>query len=71
MESLRSDEMTKLDSRLAALEPSQRDMVETLSRQLLAKMLHEPTVRLKEHAGTVQGQRMADALRTLFDLDER
>ena len=70
MESMRSDEMAKLDTRLAALDPAHREMVETLSRQLLAKLLHEPTVRLKEHAGTVQGQRMADALRTLFDLDE-
>ena len=70
MESMRTDEVAKLDTRLAALDPVHREMVETLSRQLLAKLLHEPTVRLKEHAGTVQGQRMADALRTLFDLDE-
>lgn len=71
VEDMRADEMTKVDARLAALNPADRDLVETLSRQLLAKVLHGPTVRLKEHAGTVRGQRMADALRVLFDLDEQ
>ena len=67
---MRADEMSKLEARLAALGPADRELVETLSRKLLAKVLHGPTVRLKENAGTVRGQRMADALRVLFDLDE-
>ena len=35
---------------------------------MLAKLLHEPTVRLKDTAGSVQGERLADSLRELFDL---
>jgi glutamyl-tRNA reductase len=35
---------------------------------LLGKLLHEPTVRLKDAAGTPQGERLAAAVRHLFDL---
>ncbi len=42
--------------------------VEALTRGVLAKLLHEPTVRLKDAAGTPRGDRLADALRELFDL---
>ena len=42
--------------------------LDALSKGLVAKLLHEPTVRLKDAAGTVRGERLADALRELFDL---
>lgn len=44
------------------------DAVERLTRRIVAKLLHEPTVRLKQEAGTPRGERLAEALRTLFDL---
>ena len=34
----------------------------------LAKLLHEPTVRLKDAAGTPRGERLSESLRHLFDL---
>ncbi len=68
-EQLRADEMSKLTAKVL-FSDEQRDAVETMTRQLMAKLMHEPTVRLKENAATVKGQRMADALRTLFDLDQ-
>ena len=34
----------------------------------MAKLLHEPTVSLKDAAGTPKGERLADALRDLFSL---
>jgi glutamyl-tRNA reductase len=43
-------------------------MVEALTRGIVAKLLHEPTVRLKDAAGTAKGDRLADTLRDLFDL---
>ena len=67
---MRTDQLARFDSRLADLTPDQHEAVEALTKQLVAKLLHEPTVRLKEHAGTVRGNRMADALRALFQLDE-
>jgi glutamyl-tRNA reductase len=35
---------------------------------MIAKLLHEPTVQIKDAAGSPRGERLADALRTLFDL---
>jgi glutamyl-tRNA reductase len=69
IEALRSEEVTRLLVR-GDFTPAQTEAIETMTKQMVAKMLHEPTVRLKEQAGTVKGQRMADALRTLFGLDE-
>lgn len=70
VERIRCDQLARFDNRLADLTSEQHQVVEALTKQLVAKLLHEPTVRLKEHAGTVRGGRMADALRSLFDLDE-
>jgi glutamyl-tRNA reductase len=35
---------------------------------MVAKLLHQPTVVLKDAAGTPRGERLVEALRTLFDL---
>jgi glutamyl-tRNA reductase len=35
---------------------------------VIGKMLYRPTVRLKDAAGSARGERLADALRDLFDL---
>ena len=42
--------------------------VDALTRAIIAKLLHEPSVRLKSQAGTPQGERNAAAMRDLFDL---
>lgn len=67
-EDLRSAELERYAARLDGLEPAQREAVEGLTRSLLAKVLHEPTVRLKDAAGSPSGERLAAALRALFDL---
>ena len=67
-EEVRVSEMERHAKRLAELTPEQIEAVESLARGITAKLLHEPTVRLKENAGTPQGERLADALRDLFDL---
>ena len=36
----------------------------------MAKLLHEPSVALKDAAGTPRGDRLVAALRELFDLDD-
>ncbi len=45
-----------------------RDAVEALTKAIVSKLLHEPSVRLKTGAGTPQGDRNAAAVRDLFDL---
>ena len=46
----------------------EREAVESLTRAIVAKLLHEPSVRLKAQAGTPQGERNAVTMRDLFDL---
>lgn len=67
-EELRTGEIDRFRSRLGELDEGQLEAVDGLTRALLAKLLHEPTVRLKEAAGTPRGDRLAEALRALFDL---
>jgi glutamyl-tRNA reductase len=67
-EAFRLAELERQRGRIAALDPKQREAVEAVTRGVLAKLLHEPTVRLKDAAGTAKGERLSDALRELFDL---
>lgn len=67
-ETLRQSELDRLASRLGDLDERQRAAVESLTRGLIAKLLHEPTVRLKDEAGTPRGERLAEAIQVLFGL---
>lgn len=67
-EIVRQAELERFAKRLASLEPGQRDAVEALSKGIVAKLLHQLSVRLKDDAGTPQGERNAAAVRDLFDL---
>lgn len=67
-EHLRAAELERFAPRLEGLDPKQLEAVETLTKALLAKLLHEPTVRLKKAAGSPGGERLAESLRALFDL---
>jgi glutamyl-tRNA reductase len=68
VDELRQAELAKNNIRLDGLDDGQREVVEAVTRNVLAKVLHEPTVRLKEAAGSPRGERLADSLRDLFDL---
>jgi glutamyl-tRNA reductase len=59
-EEIRSEELARAGSRLADLSPRERETVETLTAQIVNKLLHAPTVRAKE-AGS-------EPLRDLFAL---
>ena len=67
-ERIRSAELERFASKLATLEPAERAAVEALSKGIVAKLLHQPSVRLKDDAGTPQGERNSAAVRDLFDL---
>jgi glutamyl-tRNA reductase len=68
LESLRVDELERHRAQLADLSEEEWDHVDQATRAALAKMLHEPTMLLKEAAGTPRGERLVEALRILFDL---
>jgi glutamyl-tRNA reductase len=66
---IRQAELDRFEGRLQGLDERQRAAVESLAKGLVNKMLHRPTLSLKEHAGSPTGDRLAEALRQLYDLD--
>jgi glutamyl-tRNA reductase len=68
LESLRVAELERHRAQLADLDESEWEQVDAATKAALAKMLHEPTILLKETAGTPRGERLVEALRILFDL---
>ncbi len=67
-EAVRQSELERLGKRLGPLDDKQREALDALTVGIVKKLLHEPTVRLREASGTHQGDRLAKALRELFDL---
>jgi glutamyl-tRNA reductase len=68
LESLREAELERHRAQLADLSEAEWEQVDAATRGALAKLLHEPTMLLKETAGTPRGERLVEALRILFDL---
>jgi glutamyl-tRNA reductase len=62
-------ELARLDGRLPTLDPADRSEVADAVRRAVEKVLHAPTVRVKELASMPGGDQYAAALRELFDLD--
>jgi glutamyl-tRNA reductase len=67
-EEIRVAELARLERRLGRLDDAQRAAVEALTRGIVQKLLHGPSVLLREQAGTPQGERNAAAVADLFDL---
>jgi glutamyl-tRNA reductase len=67
-ESIRQAEMRRFARRLGGLDETQARAVEALTKGIVAKLLHDPTVNLKAGVGTPAGEQLARALRQLFDL---
>jgi glutamyl-tRNA reductase len=68
-EEIRAGELARAAGRLADLSPAERRSVESLTAQIVAKLLHAPTVRAKEAAGRDENM-YADALLHLFALND-
>jgi glutamyl-tRNA reductase len=66
-------ELARLAGRLSAdgLSGHALDEIGQTVRRVVDKLLHAPTVRVKELAGSPGGEEYAAALRVLFDLDPR
>jgi glutamyl-tRNA reductase len=63
------NEMLRLSSRLPDLDRSIREELERTVRRVVDKLLHAPTVRIKQLASGPGGAGYAEALRELFQLD--
>lgn len=66
-EQIRVGELAKLGGRVSERE---RRTLESVTQQILNKLLHVPTVRLKEAAAGADGASYADAVRHLFGLED-
>ncbi|MEU3479311.1 glutamyl-tRNA reductase [Streptomyces sp. NPDC033754] len=64
-----ANEVARLEGRLPDLDDKQRAEITQTVRRVVDKLLHAPTVRVKQLASEPGGAGYADALRTLFDLD--
>ena len=62
-------ELLRLESRLPDLGHEQRQEVARTVRRVVDKLLHAPTVRVKQLAGAPGADTYAEALRELFELD--
>ncbi|MUM19821.1 glutamyl-tRNA reductase [Mycobacterium sp. CBMA271] len=62
-------ELLRLDGRLPSLAGTERDEVAKTVRRVVDKLLHAPTVRVKQLASAPGGDSYAEALRELFELD--
>ncbi|QLJ05611.1 glutamyl-tRNA reductase [Streptomyces sp. NEAU-sy36] len=64
-----ASEIARLHGRLPDLDERQRGEIRQAVHRVVDKLLHAPTVRVKQLAAEPGGAGYADALRTLFDLD--
>lgn len=64
-------ELGRLASRVPSLDGRVRDEVAQTVRRVVDKLLHEPTVRVKQLAESPAGDHYAEALRELFNLDPK
>jgi len=68
-EGLRRVEVERLLARLGHLNAADRAEIEGMTRSLLGKLLHAPTVRLREAVGNGRGTGVIETARYLFELD--
>jgi glutamyl-tRNA reductase len=68
-EEIRAAELAKAEGRLERLSENERRLVESVTSQIVNKLLHLPTVRLKQAAAAADGPVYADVVRHLFGLD--
>jgi glutamyl-tRNA reductase len=69
-EEIREAELRKAEGLLGRLDESQRRAVEAVTTQIVNKLLHLPTVRMKQAAAAADGVIYAEAVRHLFGLGE-
>jgi glutamyl-tRNA reductase len=68
-EQMREREVAQLLRRMPHLTPADHDAIEQLSRSLMNKFLHEPSIRLRAAAANGRGLGIVDAARYLFGIE--
>ena len=68
-EEVRQAELERFRNRLDGLDAEQLAAVEGITRGIIGKLLHEPSITLKDAAGSPRGDRLVASLRELFALE--
>jgi glutamyl-tRNA reductase len=68
-ERIQAAELARTMPKLAGLSEREREAVEALARGIVAKLLHDPMVKLKELSGPGAGDSLARAVAELFGLE--
>ena len=71
VEDVRRAEFRRWQARAGRLDPEALALAEAITAGVIAKLLHGPTVRLKQAAGTAEADLYRDALMDLFELDDQ
>jgi glutamyl-tRNA reductase len=69
-EEVRQAELDRFRNRLDNLDDAQLEAIEGLTRGIISKLLHEPSIALKDAAGSARGDRLIGSLRELFALED-
>ena len=69
-EEVRTAELAKAQARLGDLSDSERRAVDSVTAQIVNKLLHLPTVRMKQAAAAADGPLYVDTVRDLFGLGD-
>lgn len=68
---IREAELERALRRMKGLTDRDHEMVQVMTKRIVNKLLHHPTVCLKQHASCSDGYRYAEVARDLFGLDAK
>ncbi len=68
-EAIRREELAKAEGRWESLSPADRERLDAMTQAMIGKLLHEPSVRLREAAEAGDGLAHVESLRHLFGLE--
>lgn len=69
LENIRTGELARLNGKLSRLGPSEREVVEMITRSIINKIAHDPISFLKKTGMRSKGNMYLDAAQRLFNLD--
>jgi len=70
-DSIRQQELDKALKQLGEIDPIQQERINALTRSIVQKILHEPTIRLRQEANGPNAEKYAIAVSDLFGLSEK
>ncbi len=69
-EKVREQELDRVNKKLPHLSEEEKNVINQMATSIINKLLHKPTVNLKEKTRTAEGQAYLKAIRELFHLDD-